>query len=574
MITIESQPLNIATTSTTPKAPPVPVSDCWRWCLQADDADTLDTAGAKATLVVTFPTTPTVPANGSVFKLWGYDFTVQDSSDFTAQSFKVTTSGLATSLNFANMLTANLFFNRAVKIAITISGGFVVTVTWNECREQPRFTVADMVFTALTAAGATSTATNGISPVYVDGFKLITRLGRYVDATSEFLPVGQFSGSSPDFQCDTTGPVCVDYAIDAQSQLYTELPELDIDSFISAIQLGRSLMRLFSLEYGWLYRENCQAKSGTIKKSNIVLGINAAFDLDDPYQMRRYWYDHPDGFPSGQSVVDFLTTQPKTQEVGVNSFVWLWMLNNWQVDFGTYKLVARFILYKKDGTSETFTHVINDPATMGSAWYQPVNFNVSPGFVYDNAPTFTPEQIVYYEVQVVGMDTGLTTTLFNASEYLTFIPITECNGFTDIYFLTSPGGISTLPVVVTKIETEQEAGTVNLSIDCNTDRLTRASVGGRTMTNIRSYNKYTFECYGKRTDEFTRWFTDFKKSPQRWIKVYEKPVTNSGISLPMAKKMIVDPGSIETFINDGALTLRGTGYTFDIPSQSSNEATY
>jgi hypothetical protein len=569
MITLTEQPDNIATVSTTPKAPPVPVSECWRWCMQADDADAITTAGAKATLTVSFPPTCTIPANGTAFKLWGYDFTINDGSDFTANSFKVVSSGLFTAFYFGQMINANFFFNRAVKITFSGTTTVNVIITWNECREQPRFTVADMVFTGITATGATAAAVNGTSPEYVEGFSIISRLGRYVDATSEFLPIGLFSGSAPDYLCDTTSAICVDMSRDAQTQLFTRIPDLANDSFITQTELGRSFMRLFALEYGWIYRESCQSQSGTIKKSGIVLGINAAFDVDDPYKMRRYWYDHPDGLPDGASFLEYLTTQPKTHKLGVNSFAWLWMTNNWGVDYSGYKLVAIFTVVHTNGTSESFDVNISDSLSGGN-FYRAVNFNVSPGYVYDNTPTFTPTVIAYYSVRVEGWDSITDELMFADMETLTFIPISECDGFTDVYFLTSPGGIGTMPVVVLKKEEVQEGSTITLSTTCDASRLDMARYGGRINTALKSYTRYTCQIQADRTEQFTRWVKDFRNAPQHWIKVYETPVNNTTQSDPIAKRLYVDFATLQTYSNESGVFSEFTAYTDDVPRQTAN----
>ena len=58
MITVLTEPQSTpvdAIASVDPKGVPVPVSDCFRWCLQLDDADAVTTAGTNATAVVTFP---------------------------------------------------------------------------------------------------------------------------------------------------------------------------------------------------------------------------------------------------------------------------------------------------------------------------------------------------------------------------------------------------------------------------------------------------------------------------------------------------------------------------------------
>lgn len=568
MITVTSEPLSIPSILTDPKAPPVPVSDCWKWCLEPDAADAVATPGAQATVTILFPATTTVPADGTAFKIWGYDFTVDSAEDFTSHSFKVETFGLLTALNFGSMIQANIFFSRAVTIVGSVVGSdFQVVLLWNECREQPRFAPEHMVFTGITATGATAVAANGTSPVYTEGYQIVTRPGVYQDATQTFYPISRFVGLEPNRLCSEVGAICPEYRLAIETKLYTDLPELTSTSFISSIQGGRSLMRLFSLEYGWTYREDCVAKSGTIKKSDLVLGINAAFDLDDPYQMRRYWYGHPDGFPDGQFVPDYLTTQPKSIPLCWDSFGWLWLLNNWQSEFGTYRLVARFILYKKgvSGVFETFTHVINNPLTDGNSWYQPVNFNVSPQFVLDNAPTLDASNLEYYDVQVVGMETLTTDVLFNASEYLRFVPGHCCDGTTDLYFLTPPGGIGTLVVDVLTDEVVQDGQEIFLETNCDTVRTDRAKYGGRSLVGIRNYTRLTISVNVPPTTEWQRWLRHVRQSPQHWVRVTDEAGN------PLAKKLILEPSTTKIKETGSNIDFKITGYLADIPTQKGFE---
>ena len=572
MITVNEQPPSIASLSSTPKAPPVPLSDCWKWCLQPDAADAVATAGSRATVVVTFPASTSVPADGSALKIWGYDFTVDSSTDFTANTYKATTLGLTTVINFSLMLQANIFFNRAVTMEVTISGSdFVLTITWNECREQPRFSAENMDFDpGITGTGGSAVATNGVSPEYVEGFQIITRLmGRF--GNNNFLGISKFVGIQPDKQCDTVGEVCVEYAGDAATQLYTDLPELTSTSFISAIQGGNSLMRIFALEYGWIYREDCGGKSGTIKKSGYVLGLNAAFDIDDFYGIRRYWYGHPDKFPDGQYVPDFLTTQPKSIPLCWDSFKWLWLLNNWQEDFGLYNLKARFVITRTDGTLEFIEHIIDNPSTSGSSWAMPINFNVSPQFVLDNAVTSNKQNILFYEVQVVGVDQTTGDALFDASEYLRFEPKGCCDGTTDVYFLTPAGGIGTVVVQIDEIETIQDSTEINLQQSCGGDRIERAKYGGRTLANRRSYQQVSFSISAKNSTEWQRWLKHLRASPQHWIRLNSEPATNGGASEPFAKKLLLEPGSVKTFVNGQSIEFKATGYLADIPTQKGIE---
>lgn len=566
MITLTEQPPGIPDLLS-PTEPPVPLSDCIRYCLQPDAGDAIATSGGFATLVVVIPFTCSVPADGTPFKIWGYDFTIDSATDFTSSSFAVNALGLLTLLNFANMINANVFFNRSVTGSLQIVGStYELTYTWNECREQPRFTVDDMELDVFTSIGGSAVATNGTSPVYVDGFRIITRGYSIQDATNSGFPLGPFVGLESEKQCTEVGETCVVMNEDFGAELYTPLPDLTPTSKIDAITLGRSMMKLFCLEYGWTYRENCVSKSGTITKSNQVLVLNAAFDIDDPYQIRRYWYGHPDGFPNGLTYAEFLTYQPKSRAVRTDSFLWLTMLNNWQDDFGQYNLKASFAIYALDGTiSSVETYIVNNSLTEGHSWHQPVNFNVSPSFLVAQFGT-NLSNVLKYSVQVSGVNSlDDNDVFFNATEYLEFVLLPSCESKTDLYFLNSPGGIDTFDVQIDKIEVVQDGNEIQLAIPCGTSRTDRGKYGGRTLVNLRSYSKYTLSAELQRTDENRRWITDLRKSPQRWLKITDDAGS------PLAKKFILSTGSIRVTEVAVGIKIELEGYLQDIPTQPVTE---
>lgn len=574
-LTIVSEPYSIAAL-TDPPMPPVPVSDCWRWCLQADDADAVTTPGSYAEVEITIPVTCTVPANGTILTIWGYDFEVQSATPFTGTTFKVDASGITTTLNFVAMIQANLFFNDTVDIVVTTPSDFVITLTWRECREQPRFVAEDMVFTAITAAGGSGTYTNGVSPVYVDGYKVITRIGSYGGDPVAFQPLSPKVGLTTDQQCTTVGEVCVDYVADAETMLHTLLPELTSTAIITSFANATSMMQPFQLEYGWVYRDNCQAKSGTIKRSGFVFGLNAAFDIDDEFQMRRYWYGHPDGYPTGQFVSDYLTTQPKKTNLCWDSFAWLWLLNSWQVDKGNYDLVAHFVLYNSAGTIiEDFDIIVNDFGVDGSNFYNPVCFNVSPQFVLDNAPTATEANIARYEVVVFGANVAdPTDMLFAATEYISFYPGHCCEEKTDLYILTPAGGFATQVIEVVERQIVKDGQEINIQVPCGNSRTDRAKYGGRSMVNLRSYEKIEFTFTLPRTVESVRWMKHVRQAPQTMIKAYSEGlygVSQNDLGTPFAKKFIIDPSSVTTFVAGEGIEFRATGYTADIPTQKGFE---
>ncbi len=567
MITINSEPYSSETPIAvdSPKMPPVPLSDCVQWCLQPDDADVIITPGVRATVTILIPITSTVPPDGTVLTIWGYDFEVDSSVDYTGQSFKASTLGITTAANFANMIRGNVFFNRATYFTSSVVGSNIqLVINWNECREQSRFTVDDMVFTAITALGGSGSYSNGSSAEYVDGYKMLTRLGYYAAANGALYPLSDMVAIDPAKSCDGIGEICVSYRDDMASMLYTMLPALTNDSFIEAIDNGTSMCRLFSLEYGWAYREACIAKSGTVKKSNVVLGINAAFDVDDAYQMRRYFYGHPDGYPGSQSTSDFLTTQPKEMPLYQNSFAWLWLINSWQIDYGaSYKLRATFSLYKSgvDGVYESFNEIIMDPVSDSNSWAQPVSFNVSPGHVVNSAPSLTEAELSAYEVVVVGVDSG-GDVIFNATEYLRFNMLPACEEDTDLYFLTPAAGIGTFICKIEEFTGNQDFTEINLQKSCDFTREETATQGGRSMSNIRNYESVKLSINCPSTNEWKRWVKHLRHASQKWLKVKDQDGEY------MAKKLIIEQGGFTTYSSVSGINVQISGYLQDVPVQN------
>jgi hypothetical protein len=232
MITIVQQPPSIADFSEEAQ-PPVPLSDCIRFCMLPDTADVISTPGAKATIVFVIPASCSVPADGTQFTVWGYDFTVDSAQDFTSSSFKVDAIGIFTWIHLANMFYSNIFFQRSVVITGQLVGpNFELTLTWIECREQGKFTGANMDLAVFSSIGGSATPTNGTSPIYVEAYRLLVRSVRMIDATTGYVALSVMAGLEVEKLCSTVGMTCVNLNTDIASDLYTLLPALTNTSFI------------------------------------------------------------------------------------------------------------------------------------------------------------------------------------------------------------------------------------------------------------------------------------------------------------------------------------------------------
>ena len=545
MITITQSPIDTQ---------PIPVSDDLTWCLLPDDADVFDTPGAAAKVVITFPTTPTPQANGTAFKIWGFTFTFDNTYDFTGQSFRCTTTGFQSALFFRQMIEANLYFRRDVSVTISGAGFNIVTITWNSCIAQGSFAAPAMDFTNFTPCGATAVVTNGTSPVYKPGFKITFRLlQRDPVNQTNVLEVGKLEGIEPNRGCANAVAICLNLMRDARRFPYTPIPDLDDVGQIAGTAVY-SMVQIFQLEYGWVYRDVlCQSVSGTIKKSDAVMVWNAAFGPEDAYGVRPYWPGAVGGFPSGQFFPKFLTTQPTTMRIATTTNIWLWFFR--PDTFTTLR--ARFEVYSLADPNTPVT----DYLTLTTNGENPVyGFNASPQQA-SSVSGVALSSIIRYFVAVTGTDGG---GAFNAAGELQYLIDRTCFG-TDMFFLTPAGGIGTLVCDLEAKETVQEGSEIYKEPTTGISRFDKARYQGRTLGNIRAYDRFTITAVEDYSVENKQWFMDFKKSPQRWIKVE----SNDGTYI--ARKFIVDAGSVKISQAGEQVILSATGYIGDTPVQNGNE---
>ena len=569
MIDIISEPPSWSGTGD--KSYPVPVSDCLRWCLKADGADVVTTPGAAATVVVTFPATiGSIPTDGTDFTLWGYVFTIDSSSPFTSTSFEVTASGSQTGANFRAMLNANLNISRYAQAVVNpdLFALRSTLVRWFECSEQPRFTGDNMDLAALDAITEVPTVvTNGSTPVYVEGYKIITRLMQYQQSLG-FVAVSEYEGFLPQLTCIAANALCIDMMREAKRLLFSPMPDLKIDSEIDASEL--TLTGLFTLEYGWVYRdENCQPQSGTIMQSDQVFLLNAALEIEQAYGTAPFYYSHPDFPGPGFTRQQFLTNQPVGQRLlSTDSFAWLWWLNGYTDDYPTLDhFTVAITVTEKDGTISVASLEYDAPE-----WYQVVNSNISPIRIADIASVDLID-IKEYSVEVQLRDVTDTPisvdgsiVALDAGRYV----ISDCIGQeTDIYFVCPPGGVATMLCMVNEKEVGQTGTEICLDVPCSATRLEVAKYGGKQLVNLKNSERVTISAVEIYSDEQVGFFRSFKLSPERWIRVKQKTYSNSDVQW-IAKRFIVDPGGVRIFQEGTRIELIATGYMADIPVQTPN----
>ena len=540
---------------------PIPISDCLLWTFAPDDADVVSTPGVAASLVVVFPSSPSAPANGTEFVMWGNVFEIQSGTDFEANSFKVVAGDANDTIsNFVSMVLANYFFASAVTVA-TNYGTRTVTLTWNECGEQPLFGSEQMDFTDITGTAITSaTPTNGTTPVYVNGYKFAFRMLRtdiVDDANSGFVTA--FEAMEPYRDCTGSEDVGFNGMPTARRLLKTEMPALDNSHPTVAFD---GPIQYFSLQYGWVYRDaNANARSGEFATTSRSAVWNAYFEPDDVYKVRRYWPGATGGLPAGQLHVRMLTQQPNPHHLLKKSKAWFWYMVNDAVQTYT-NIRMRVVVEKIGGGTVSSTFVVPNSSFGINA------VNTSPSFVVSlGLSGVTIDNIESYACAIFTQNSATPTDVTQITESHIFYVMQVCDSdqHTDIYFLDKLGGIGTLPVEIIEETANQVGDEILLDVPCSASREDKARYGGRTLGNIRSNISYTLRTFFKGGDEYLDFFRAMKLSPQRWIR------TTDETGAFIARKFIVEPGGVKVFQEGAKVSLEVTGYMGDIVIQSGSE---
>ncbi len=547
---IESPPTNILQ--------PIPISENLIWVLQANGADLVLTSGVNAVIEVTFPATPSVPANGTEFTLWGNLFTVDNAQSYTGNSFKMTTDGAVSSGNFWGMILSNWFFYQAT-VAVWDNVARKVTITWKNCGEQAAFTGDSMEYAALTSAGLTVSVTNGTTPVYQDSYKIVSRFLRF----ETFSLIGALGGLTfpeafdVDKTCDGSNVLLLDYMQVCKETFYPIIPDLGANTYVEypsfadefQFWVNTGIGAYFLIEYGDIWRdENCRVKTGTTVRSAFAFVWNAYFRPQDLYGMRRYWPGHVSGLPEDQSNWRLMTNKPAYQKIAKDSFCWLWFVN---FEAAT-NLYARFECYDLNG----------DPLpvydfTLPHPTHKFQNFNASPLHIAVNS-AISVDDLSHYDVHIRASN-GTTVR----TEKTRFVIDRECciNG-TDVYFVNQLGVIGTLLVEI------EEKMAVQTSTEVLVGKKRTASIsqltgyGGRTQRNMRQYEEITVRARDIFGQEQIEWFENFRISSHKWLKV------RAADGSFQRHKFLVNAGDVRIYKSGGNVELIATGILQDIVIQS------
>lgn len=537
---------------------PIPVNRPIYWELEADNADVFTSTGTKPVIQIVWPASPTAPADGSEFTLWGYLFTVDSGTAFTGNSFRVVTGDMATTRNnFRSMLQANFFFSKAVTFQVTGTGGNTLNVLWRDCREQENFGTAGMEYATLEAAGATVTVTNGASPVTVDGHKIVTSLVRYDPSTNTYTEITPQEGVDTVADCLFSYAVGIDFQRQISDLLYTNIPALTTDSF--DIPGYDTMFQYFALKYGWIYREDCRALSGDFQYTDLVRVWNAVILDTDITGIRKYYPGAVGGLPDGQDYVKFLTDAPVNGlHLRTDSFSWAWFfVNKNEYTYDTLKVIVNFLLTTGVGGTydEAITDILADDDGVACV-------NTSPGFVIDNTVA-TDANLESYTIKIYAYDGG---DFVQITETLQFYIDRECGSNADMYFRNRLGGIDTLPVIVTEEVAAQSGEEIRLSLKPVTTTVERMTLRGRTLSNVVNQKRFTIHAKQDWSDDYVYFFESFRTSTMRYLQVFGKDGT------PYAQKVVIDPGNVTIRKEGEKIILEASGYyAHDIFAQSTTE---
>lgn len=485
---------------------PIALSDGVIFSLLADPSDYQTTAGSKANFTVDFGS-GSVPANGTEFTLWGKVFTFDDTTPFSATSFEFTGTAATDSVNFAAMLNANIFFRKVSEVSVNTATG-VVTVTWKACGEQSNFdtSATGFDFASLTAAGATCAQTNGIDPVFIEGFKLVWCLGRMVG--NVFTPIMEFESSAPSFDCSGAAPLRLDLTNVCSNVLYTPFPDNGCTGDTAEIPLTDAF---FKLLYGFVYREDCQPKSGTLLSTDFFKVANVNLPAGEyRYGMRQFVYSHTAGLPPGYQETDLMTSQPYFFKLPIDAYFWAWYwvehdnsdglrmsIEIYPIGGGSASTVTKTIGFEDHGMH--YMELTLACAVVGA----------SPGILATNV-----EKIVYW---IESDETGVGWTQVSKAYTISFF--SRCENVVDVYFRCPAGGIATLAMTRVEMDASQESNIVD-TVRNNNELSTRERelyVGRQTIPTSNTMS-FRLEFVDAFSIELKRMLIDLRHSKFVWVR--------------------------------------------------------
>jgi len=539
---------------------PIPINRPVFWELEADNADVFQSTGTKPIFQVVWPASPTAPADGEEFTIWGQLFTVQSGTAFTSTSFRVVAGNMTqTRNNFRSMLQSNFFFSNAVSFQVTGTGGNTLNVLWRDCREQANFGGAGMEYdTLVSGVGATVTVTNGASPVVVDGHKIIASLVRYDPVTNTYQEITPPEGVDTVIDCLFSYALGVDYQQQIADLLYCNIPTLTNDS--ADFPGYDTMYQYFVLKYGWIYREDCSPFSGDFLYSDVVKVWNAVIADSDVYGVQKYYPGATGGLPPGQTYVKFLSNAPAGGlHLRTDSYSWAWFfVNKNEYTYDTLKVIVNFLLTNNTGGTynETITDILGDDDGVTCV-------NTSPGFVIDNTAA-TDANLESYTIKIYAYDGG---DFVQITETLQFYIDRECvEKSADVYFRNRLGGIDTLPVSVIEEVAAQSGTELNFALKPTSTSVERMTLRGRSLTNIVNQKRFTIQARQDWSDEYADYFEVFRTSPVKYLQVFSETGT------PYAQKVVIDPGNVTIKKVGEKILLQATGYySHDVFAQSITE---
>ena len=540
---------------------PIPANRPVYWEIRPDSGDVFDSTGFRPYVEIVWPGSPTVPANGTPFTIWGYAFEVQSGTAFTSNSFRVVSGNMAqTRDNFRNMLSSNFFFSRAVYFSVTGVDANILTVLWNNCRAEENFGALGMDLTAIESTGATVTVENGISPVPVEGHKIVTALLRenlFLGTSEQITP---YEGVDTVVDCAFAYPLLLDFQQQISELLYTNIPLLTANSY--DIPFYTTMYQYFRLQYGWVYREDCTPVSGDFFQSGIVKVWNGMIEDNDVYGIRKYYMGATGGLPPGQTYVKFLTNMPDDgMLLRFDSYAWLWFfVNKNELEPGaTLKVIVNFLL--STGVGGTYSDDISNVGAEDGV----LCVNASPMYVVDNTVA-ADTNLVSYTVKIYAYDGPDFVQITEAKQFYTERQL-QCSENVDVYFRNRLGGIDTLPVIITEHVSSQTGNELNFQRSPIATTVERMTLRGRTITGAVNQRRFVIRAKHNWSEQWVDFFEAFRISTVRHIQ------TTGEDGLHYARKIVIEPGNITIWKEGEFIELEASGYyAHDTSAQSTAES--
>lgn len=518
---------------------PNPVENKFCVCFQPDDA--VSQIGTKAAALLAADTGFVSNVNGEKIFILGQEFTVSDATPFSYNTFDGTDPVLfqTNAFNLYSAIKQNHFFKDYDVYFISGATFFVIVIENCETGPIEDATIDDSGLTASASLG--TVVFQGVSLTLVDGYDILYQL--YCDNGTKYVSVCPEQAVSA--LSDPDGlelEICVDFSYELSRLVRTTIPTLSqsviYDDTIKKTVVVKYGNKVDAVDCGVDYKDFFTSPEYEI--------VNAAFQNDDELKFDPYCFD------SILETIKFMSARPRISTICSDSYQWLWACLNLNDFFEPFTPIVRYYLVREEflnGVSlgETTTQI----GTTDGVIVVPVGTaNMEGGFTNAPIDKYTVRLTAEVENVIPGiLDVDITETV-------TYVLANNCCCDAEFYFLSEPGGYDTIcmdEMLSKDLLVEQTE--ICTEIDCGGTYQQGLINEGKRQINTNAREQMTFVTRGyQRSEEALNFFTQFKKSESRFVKITDKQ-GNTQI-----RQFLVVPGGIQIFSKDQKLQLAVTGY--------------